>query len=337
VKNRRFLLVGSDFEPFCMALYGQGGIHIPKICADGGVRFAHPVEGELPDLSLIRTILPLKKYLFPPKDKVLSYSQDNGYQPVEYNSGKLLIFGVHPCDLAAISYLDKIFLNGEPDAFYLPRRKSLALIGVSCMPDKYCSCGDIASPMPADCDIFLYKIETGYMVSCESDEGSAILSPLSPFLHETDILPPESTRDNFSLNSVEKFPDDLSGVSSELQEMARSCLGCGACSICCPTCYCFDLLELPSLNGERAERFRIWDNCLYQSHAEVAGGYNFRKARTERFDYRYRHKYLGFGQLQGIMSCVGCGRCIANCPAGLDLRPLACKALKESSHAATSP
>jgi formate hydrogenlyase subunit 6/NADH:ubiquinone oxidoreductase subunit I len=55
----------------------------------------------------------------------------------------------------------------------------------------------------------------------------------------------------------------------------------------------------------------------------VAGGVNFCKDRAERFRYRYRHKYRGFGALQGVPSCVGCGRCRVACPADLDLRPLA--------------
>lgn len=45
--------------------------------------------------------------------------------------------------------------------------------------------------------------------------------------------------------------------------------------------------------------------------------------RAKRFRYRYIHKYRGFGPLQGIPGCVGCGRCRAVCPTGLDLRPLA--------------
>ena len=107
------------------------------------------------------------------------------------------------------------------------------------------------------------------------------------------------------------------------QLLAEHCLGCGACSFSCPTCACFDVLEVGGLDGRSAERLRCWDNCLFKSHAQVAGGLSFQKDLACRFRYRYRHKYSGFGQLSGIPGCVGCGRCRAVCPSGLDLRLLA--------------
>ena len=68
-------------------------------------------------------------------------------------------------------------------------------------------------------------------------------------------------------------------------------------------------------------RLREWDNCLFQSHGEVAGA-NFRETRLERLRYRFLHKYCGFSPLQGVVSCVGCGRCKAACPVDIDLREL---------------
>jgi ferredoxin len=105
-------------------------------------------------------------------------------------------------------------------------------------------------------------------------------------------------------------------------DFAARCLSCGACSLCCPTCYCFDVLENGALDGETATRLREWDNCLFRAHGEVAGGYNFRKTRQERFRYRYQHKYLGFGPTRGVLACVGCGRCREVCPVRIDLLEL---------------
>ena len=78
--------------------------------------------------------------------------------------------------------------------------------------------------------------------------------------------------------------------------------------------------EDPSLSGGSL-RLREWDNCLFKTHGEVAGG-GFRDSRLERLRYRFLHKFCGFSPLQGTVSCVGCGRCKEACPVRIDLREL---------------
>jgi ferredoxin len=86
----------------------------------------------------------------------------------------------------------------------------------------------------------------------------------------------------------------------------------------CPTCYCFDLLDVAAVNGS-VSRQRAWDNCFFAEHGKVAGGFDFRADRAERLRFRMEHKRLGFGELSGMDSCVGCGRCRDICPVDIDL------------------
>jgi ferredoxin len=72
------------------------------------------------------------------------------------------------------------------------------------------------------------------------------------------------------------------------------------------------------LTGE-IKRQRVWDNCFFRDHGLVAGGHNFRPDRTARLRFRFEHKYLGFGEQRGIISCVGCGRCQRVCPVEINL------------------
>ena len=102
-------------------------------------------------------------------------------------------------------------------------------------------------------------------------------------------------------------------------ELGRKCLSCGSCSMVCPTCYCFDVNDEVDLGSRSGRRIRSWDSCLFETHALVAGGENFREHRSSRIKFRYYHKQRGFVAEYGRPSCVGCGRCIAGCPAGIDI------------------
>ena len=105
------------------------------------------------------------------------------------------------------------------------------------------------------------------------------------------------------------------------KEEGTRCLSCGACSAVCPTCYCYDVVDSAGLDGG-VTRWREWVNCFFRDHALVAGGHNFRPDRAERLRFRCEHKYLGFGEMRGESSCVGCGRCAAACPVDIDLSAL---------------
>ncbi|MDD2581477.1 MAG: 4Fe-4S dicluster domain-containing protein [Desulfuromonadaceae bacterium] len=314
-----------NLEAMLERLRRKAEVHGPVRGEDGVVRFAELIHGILPDLSAIRTLLPPKKYLLHPRETILKYTSEAGYQLPSESVPPLILFGLHPCDLAGINYLDRIFLGEDPDPLYAARRSALTLIGVSCTPDEFCSCHLYPSPLKALSDLFLNSVKGGFAISSGSPRGEELLEVLKDIVEERDINVPEDTRRFFGHAVSAQVRPELDATLPEWQELADACLGCGACSLCCPTCSCFDVLEFGGLDGRSAVRVRQWDNCLFKCHAEVAGGMSFRKNRAERFRYRYRHKYRGFGPLQGIPACVGCGRCRVVCPAGLDLRPLAAR------------
>lgn len=316
-------IANHNLAPLLERLRQNAELHGPVRGDDGVVRFNAIAPGTLPDLSAVRTLLPPKKYLLHPQETILKYTAEAGYQmPVE-DVRPLILFGLHPCDLAGINYLDQIFLGDAPDPLYAARRSALTLVGVSCDPDEFCSCHQLLSPLKALSDLFFNIVDGGFIVTIGSPRGDELLDGVRDLLEKREGGVPEDTRRFFGHAEVEQLRPEPDATLPEWRELADRCLGCGACSICCPTCYCFDVLEFCGLDSCSASRVRQWDNCLFKSHAEVAGGMNFRKSKAERFRYRYRHKYRGFGALQGLPSCVGCGRCRAVCPAGLDLRPLA--------------
>jgi ferredoxin len=86
----------------------------------------------------------------------------------------------------------------------------------------------------------------------------------------------------------------------------------------CPTCFCTTVDDHSDLAGKTAERVRSWDSCFTLDFSYVHGG----RVRTEG-SARYRqwmtHKLASWHDQFGSSGCVGCGRCIAWCPVGIDI------------------
>ena len=312
-----------------LRLFGE--LHAPTVSQHGVTAFSALDDLAALTLDYRRTQIPPKKYLFPFREEILQYS-DGSYRQNGVSAPEIVLFGVHPCDLDGIAYLDLVFLGDRPDPCYASRRAGLTLVGLSCEPDDYCFCN--ASIGSTACDLFLGTVPGGFGVAALSAKGEAIVKAARHLLTtcrskaaqrpECAGLPGGTDRSRpADRSSCPIRPQDPQLRFSDhplWQTFAERCVSCGACSVCCPTCYCFDVREYPTLSGG-GSRLREWDNCLFLTHGEVAGA-NFRASRLERLRYRFLHKYCGFSPLDGMTSCVGCGRCRKVCPVDIDLREL---------------
>jgi ferredoxin len=72
------------------------------------------------------------------------------------------------------------------------------------------------------------------------------------------------------------------------------------------------------LTGEHAERWLSWDSCFDLAFSHVHGG-EVRRSAEARYRQWVTHKFGTWHDQFGTGGCVGCGRCIAWCPAGIDL------------------
>jgi sulfhydrogenase subunit beta (sulfur reductase) len=306
----KYALLGSFLEK--LRLFGE--LHGPTVTRDGVASLAALPDPSALRLDYGRTLIPPKKYLLPFKEELLHY-RDGSYRQSQPNAPEVVLFGVHPCDLEGICYLDRVFLADRPDPCYAQRRARLTLIGISCKPDDFCFCSGPWESAP--CDLFLAKVEDGFEITASSARGEAIAAAAKELL----VAGPGTPVPGAAHLAIQPQDPKLSFSDNPLwAKFASLCVSCGACSVCCPTCYCFDVREYPSLSGG-GTRLREWDNCLFVTHGEVAGA-NFRATRLERLRYRFLHKYCGFTPLEGVVSCVGCGRCKDACPVDIDLREL---------------
>ncbi|PLX94814.1 MAG: hypothetical protein C0621_04945 [Desulfuromonas sp.] len=97
------------------------------------------------------------------------------------------------------------------------------------------------------------------------------------------------------------------------KEIGDRCLGCGACTLLCPSCYCFNVQDRLDLNLEGGERVRTWDSCQFDQFTKVADGSDFRSHQADRQRHRFFRKYKYLWEKHQRTACVGCGRCSREC------------------------
>jgi len=120
---------------------------------------------------------------------------------------------------------------------------------------------------------------------------------------------------------------DTAGLKESLQsnpehprwnEVAQRCLACANCTMVCPTCFCTAVEDRSDLDGAHAERWLRWDSCFNPGYAYVHGG-SLRPSTRARYRQWLTHKLAHWIDQFGTSGCVGCGRCITWCPAGIDI------------------
>ncbi|WP_231950795.1 4Fe-4S dicluster domain-containing protein [Allokutzneria albata] len=76
--------------------------------------------------------------------------------------------------------------------------------------------------------------------------------------------------------------------------------------------------EASDLTGEHAERWWRWSSCFELDFSRLHGG-TVRGTGAGRYRQWISHKLSTWYDQFGTSGCVGCGRCIAWCPVGIDI------------------
>jgi len=328
VKIRKLPKEKLDF--FASVVQQFGEVHAP-VEQDGKYVFKRLSRWSEARLDYPRTILPPKKYFFPPRETLFQFREGEGYLPcTEGLDKRAILFGVHACDIYALNILDQVFSGKYDDPYYQARRKNVAIIGIDCWPDEHCFCRSMrADFVDHGFDLFLGELGDHYLTFVGTALGDDMVLATGPLFQ--DVTPEDideykrrssSKRQGFKLDiEIRDLPEifEMEYRSEIWDELGDKCLSCGSCSMVCPTCYCYDVADDTQLGSREGRRNRSWDSCLFATHALVAGGENFRKGRASRIKYRFYHKQRGFVAEYGRPSCVGCGRCISACPVKIDI------------------
>jgi ferredoxin len=291
-------------------------------------------------------ISPVKDYLFPEKEVMLSYRKNGNSWDVESNlvDQETVLFGLRSCDLAAMLFMDKFFLEGFKDTYYEVKRKNLITVALSCrepMETCFCVCADCGPSSKVGFDLQLTKLDGHYLVEIGSDRGEELVKLGSSFfsdasekhLAEKEKIMEETKNNKFKMPTTYFSKAVRHVTANDIDEnvwnkLGSRCMSCGSCSYVCPTCTCFTVYDEGDLT--EGKRVRTWDSCMYGGFTREVSGHNPRAVQKERVKRRYYHK-LSYYYLtkMGCHGCVGCGRCVISCLGGIDM-PMVSKAARRN-------
>ena len=250
-----------------------------------------------------------------------------------------MLVGVKNCDITSLLIQDFVFKDTDPpDPFYTKLREDTLIISSDCsMVADNCFCTALGiTPYPEKgFDLNLFNEMDDYVTEVGSEKGKALIRENKRlFLTATkaQIENRISARESFKEELTEHVKgkdtpgkDKIAGCIKKSYENAdiwkhhaSTCIECGACNFCCPTCHCFLLTD--QKKGMLNARYKSWDACLYNRFARVAGGANPRKHLYERLRNRFDKKFDFFPNVLDMIACTGCGRCIEACPGKIDIR-----------------
>ncbi|MBU1187059.1 MAG: 4Fe-4S dicluster domain-containing protein [Acidobacteria bacterium] len=286
------------------------------------------------DLDYTRTILPPKKIFLPPRFNMFK-AMPTAYEEETMDPTKKILFGVHPCDIHGILIMDQFYTQTYNDPYYIRSRENTIILGHSCWPDEHCLCHSTGTDVANEgYDLFFTALNDEYLVWIGSSKGDDLVRIVPELFNEDlsdrDIQNYIRWREDRSKAfkaeiNFKAMPDfmELKYRDAVWENLSHACLACGSCSNVCPTCTCYNVNDKPRLSENASDIARCWDACTLESYSEVAGGENFRESRSERLKLYYTHKLQAFISKYGKPACVGCGRCAATCPVGINVKTVA--------------
>jgi len=291
------------------------------------------------DLSFANTTLSPKSINLPQSEAMFEFNLDRTSEQagilheVQTDHVPRIIFGIRPCDAKAFQLLDLNFnTTSHRDPWWVRRRQITTLVGLGCnTPCPTCFCTSVGSgPFATEgLDLLFIDLDDEIVIQVITEKGLGLLNDME-VKAEASVAQKEvvSALQESALQSIKsvvpteglKQHDANALFNAEFwEEVQFACINCGVCTFVCPTCWCFDIQdEVFKGNGLR---LRNWDSCMFTLFTLHGSGHNPRSHKLQRVRQRFMHKLKYFPDKyhEGV-ACVGCGRCIQQCPVNIDIR-----------------
>lgn len=239
-----------------------------------------------------------------------------------------IVFGARPCEVYALTLLDRVFSWDYDDASYLERRRNTTIVSLACRePSPACFCTSLGgSPVATQgADLLFTPLGEVYHVEIVTERGRVLVDECGAFFQKSTEAY-NHQRAQFGELAEGKvahridtsvLPERLHFDSLVWDKLTEQCLDCGICTFLCPTCHCFDIQD--EGRPEQGTRVRLWDSCAFGAFTKTGVGQP-RPTHFSRYRQRIMHKFNYYPSHFGEILCVGCGRCIEYCPVAIDIR-----------------
>jgi len=338
--NAEKILLHSDSQKFLDDLQRNAEVLGPTRKAGGTSSYSNPIFaaikkwGDL-EIGYKSSMLSPKKILFPDNQDLYGYQVETDTVRLENLTAHLdrevVLLGIHSCDIAAISCLDRLFMHDRyRDDVYAARRGKTTIIGLTCSePHEQCFCNIMGAGPDASSgyDLLMTDLGDRFLIKAGTEKGAKLLEA-DYFKEASDedrrqredtirkvekSLPASMDLRRITNNMLVKYDDDL------WEEFTDACRSCGACNMVCPTCHCFAITDKTNIDRTKGRRVLLWDPCHFERFSQIAGNKSVRGEKSQRYKHRLYDKLLYDPQRHDTIFCVGCGRCAEFCPAHINL------------------
>jgi ferredoxin len=293
-------------------------------------------KGQLPDFDFLNTKLSSKSSVFPQSEAMIEYNLDETagdhhiMKEVKKDYSKRAVIGMRPCDAKAILLVKMNFDTPDyKDPYWLNAYNATTFVGLACdQPATTCFCTSTGcGPYHEEgLDVLLSDAGDHYIAKALTQKGEELLA-CAKWTEAADSAVMETKKKEAEGKIVSSVQTDQlkNKVTLDLysapfwDDIAFACINCGTCTFACPTCWCFDIQD--EVKGNKGVRMKNWDTCMSPLFTLHTTGHNPRGEKTQRVRQRFMHKLKYFVDKydKGIM-CVGCGRCVRQCPVNIDIR-----------------
>lgn len=330
-----FAIERSEIDDWVSALLELGEVVAPTAAHGGDVLYAPVFKPAEVLWEFENSLDPPKRVVLPPTDPLLDIRRDGGSWRLDLPSvdRRTVLLNARSCDARGIRYLHDVHTSDLVDTQFLRRHAQLTVVNLSCpmpCPQGFCICCDAGPFLDDGFDVQLTDLGDRLLAEVGSEKGAALLGAAGGlFRPATDRE--LARRRRLEAVARESFGTQTSHFASAMrristgrveealwEQMSGWCFECGACTLVCPTCYCFSVKDRAQDGGW--QRCRLWDSCQYAAFTLEASGHNPRPHRKDRGKRRFFHKVSAQYFLRdGALGCVGCGRCVTVCLGTTDM------------------